>query len=395
MDKGDSLYIEIDGKDFVELLRKISLEFKIKSYIVGGFIRDYLLGVKNFDIDVVVEGDGVEFANLLSRYLEGDIVIHEAFRTVTLTYKNISIDVISARKEYYDYPAVLPRIEFSNIYDDLARRDFTINTLAYDVVENKFIDYFNGIQDLKTGVIRILHSKSFIDDPTRIFRAIRYSVRYSFAIESETERLLKESIDKIRLLTPDRIRNELFLILKEDKAKEMIEKVIYYGIDKIVFGDVSINTKNLDYFENSDIDIVLYRFLILFYLIKEKDLIKIKESLNISSLYLKSLEDLIFLCKQLKCKDKNVRKIRLTLQTTKKEVIKAISTMENGEAQRIVNTKLYITGEDIKNLGLKPSPLYGELMDKLFEAKMKGLLNNKEEEIEFAKKLIEQLKKGE
>ncbi|AIS52414.1 tRNA nucleotidyltransferase/poly(A) polymerase [Thermoanaerobacter kivui] len=389
------MYIEIDGKDFVELLRKISLEFKIKSYIVGGFIRDYLLGVKNFDIDVVVEGDGVEFANLLSRYLEGDIVIHEAFRTVTLTYKNISIDVISARKEYYDYPAVLPRIEFSNIYDDLARRDFTINTLAYDVVENKFIDYFNGIQDLKTGVIRILHSKSFIDDPTRIFRAIRYSVRYSFAIESETERLLKESIDKIRLLTPDRIRNELFLILKEDKAKEMIEKVIYYGIDKIVFGDVSINTKNLDYFENSDIDIVLYRFLILFYLIKEKDLIKIKESLNISSLYLKSLEDLIFLCKQLKCKDKNVRKIRLTLQTTKKEVIKAISTMENGEAQRIVNTKLYITGEDIKNLGLKPSPLYGELMDKLFEAKMKGLLNNKEEEIEFAKKLIEQLKKGE
>lgn len=376
-------------------MRKISLEFKIKSYIVGGFIRDYLLGVKNFDIDVVVEGDGVEFANLLSRYLEGDIVIHEAFRTVTLTYKNISIDVISARKEYYDYPAVLPRIEFSNIYDDLARRDFTINTLAYDVVENKFIDYFNGIQDLKTGVIRILHSKSFIDDPTRIFRAIRYSVRYSFAIESETERLLKESIDKIRLLTPDRIRNELFLILKEDKAKEMIEKVIYYGIDKIVFGDVSINTKNLDYFENSDIDIVLYRFLILFYLIKEKDLIKIKESLNISSLYLKSLEDLIFLCKQLKCKDKNVRKIRLTLQTTKKEVIKAISTMENGEAQRIVNTKLYITGEDIKNLGLKPSPLYGELMDKLFEAKMKGLLNNKEEEIEFAKKLIEQLKKGE
>ncbi|MDP9749710.1 CCA tRNA nucleotidyltransferase [Thermoanaerobacter pentosaceus] len=386
--------ILVNGIDLIRLLKEISLKTKIKSYIVGGVVRDFLLGVKNLDIDVVVEGDGIEFAYILLSYLKGDIVVYEAFRTATLSYHNFSIDIISARKEYYECPAALPTIEFSNIYDDMARRDFTINALAYDVMEGKILDYFNGLEDLKKGVIRVLHSKSFIDDPTRIFRAIRYATRYSFEIEEKTHNLMKESIENIRLLSADRIRNELLLVLKEDKAKEMIEKIISYGIDKVIFDEITLNTQNLDTVY-TNIEVELYRFLVLFYYLKEKDINEIEKKLRINKIYFKALKDLFFLREQLNCQNKNIRKIRETIDKTKEEVLRAIEVMEGEKAEKIIKGKLTVRGKDIKNLGLPPSPLYGELLDKVFEAKINGIITTGEEEIEFLKRLIEKLKKGE
>ncbi|ADD02384.1 Polynucleotide adenylyltransferase region [Thermoanaerobacter mathranii subsp. mathranii str. A3] len=386
--------ILVNGIDLIRLLKEISLKTKIKSYIVGGVVRDFLLGVKNLDIDVVVEGDGIEFAYILLSYLKGDIVVYEAFRTATLSYHNFSIDIISARKEYYECPAALPTIEFSNIYDDMARRDFTINALAYDVMEGKILDYFNGLEDLKKGVIRVLHSKSFIDDPTRIFRAIRYATRYSFEIEEKTHNLMKESIENIRLLSADRIRNELLLVLKEDKAKEMIEKIISYGIDKVIFDEITLNTQNLDTVY-TNIEVELYRFLVLFYYLKEEDINEIEKKLRINKIYFKALKDLFFLREQLNCQNKNIRKIRETIDKTKEEVLRAIEVMEGEKAEKIIKGKLTVRGKDIKNLGLPPSPLYGELLDKVFEAKINGIITTGEEEIEFLKRLIEKLKKGE
>ncbi|WP_028991917.1 CCA tRNA nucleotidyltransferase [Thermoanaerobacter thermocopriae] len=386
--------ILVNGIDLIRLLKEISLKTKIKSYIVGGVVRDFLLGVKNLDIDVVVEGDGIEFAYILLSYLKGDIVVYEAFRTATLSYHNFSIDIISARKEYYECPAALPTIEFSNIYDDMARRDFTINALAYDVMEGKILDYFNGLEDLKKGLIRVLHSKSFIDDPTRIFRAIRYATRYSFEIEEKTHNLMKESIENIRLLSADRIRNELLLVLKEDKAKEMIEKIISYGIDKVIFDEITLNTQNLDTVY-TNIEVELYRFLVLFYYLKEKDINEIEKKLRINKIYFKALKDLFFLREQLNCQNKNIRKIRETIDKTKEEVLRAIEVMEGEKAEKIIKGKLTVRGKDIKNLGLPPSPLYGELLDKVFEAKINGIITTGEEEIEFLKRLIEKLKKGE
>nr|WP_232192546.1 MULTISPECIES: CCA tRNA nucleotidyltransferase [Thermoanaerobacter] len=388
------LRILVNGIDLIRLLKEISLKTKIKSYIVGGVVRDFLLGVKNLDIDVVVEGDGIEFAYILLSYLKGDIVVYEAFRTATLSYHNFSIDIISARKEYYECPAALPTIEFSNIYDDMARRDFTINALAYDVMEGKILDYFNGLEDLKKGVIRVLHSKSFIDDPTRIFRAIRYATRYSFEIEEKTHNLMKESIENIRLLSADRIRNELLLVLKEDKAKEMIEKIISYGIDKVIFDEITLNTQNLDTVY-TNIEVELYRFLVLFYYLKEEDINEIEKKLRINKIYFKALKDLFFLREQLNCQNKNIRKIRETIDKTKEEVLRAIEVMEGEKAEKIIKGKLTVRGKDIKNLGLPPSPLYGELLDKVFEAKINGIITTGEEEIEFLKRLIEKLKKGE
>lgn len=386
--------IEVNGIDLIKLLKEISSKTKIKSYIVGGVVRDFLLGVKNLDIDVVVEGDGIKFAYTLLSYLKGDIVVYEAFRTATLSYDGFSIDVISARKEYYERSAALSTIEFSNIYDDMARRDFTINTLAYDVIEGKILDYFNGLEDLKKGLVRVLHSKSFIDDPTRIFRAIRYATRYAFEIEKKTHNLMKESIENIRLLSADRIRNEIFLILKEIKAKEMIDKFISYGIDKVIFDGITLNTRNLDRVD-ANLEVELYRFLVLFYYLKESDINKIEKRLRVNKIYLKALKDLVFLREQLNCQNKNIRKIRETIEETKEEVLRAIEVMEGEKAEKIIKGKLTVKGKDIKNLGLPPSPLYGELMDNVFEAKINGIIATRDEEIAFLKKLIEKLKKGE
>lgn len=386
--------IEIEGIDLIKLLREISLETKIKSYIVGGFVRDFLLGFKNLDIDVVVEGDGIEFAHILLSHLKGDILVYEAFRTATLRCDGISIDVISARKEHYKYPAALPTIEFSNIYDDMARRDFTINSLAYDIIEEKILDYFNGLDDLKKGFIRVLHPESFIDDPTRIFRAIRYAIRYSFEIEENTHDLMEKSIEKIRLLSAERIRNEIFLILKESKAKEMIDKLIYYGIDKVIFDGITLNTQHLDtVYVNLEIE--LYRFLLLFYYLKAKDINEIEKRLRINKIYLKALKDLVFLREQLNCQNKNIRKIRVTIEETKEEVLKAIEVMEGEKANKIIKGKLTIKGKDIENLGLPPSSLYGKLLDNVFEAKISGSIATRDEEIEFLKNLIKKLKEGE
>ncbi len=276
----------------------------------------------------------------------------------------------------------------------MARRDFTINALAYDVMEGKILDYFNGLEDLKKGLIRVLHSKSFIDDPTRIFRAIRYATRYSFEIEEKTHNLMKESIENIRLLSADRIRNELLLVLKEDKAKEMIEKIISYGIDKVIFDEITLNTQNLDTVY-TNIEVELYRFLVLFYYLKEKDINEIEKKLRINKIYFKALKDLFFLREQLNCQNKNIRKIRETIDKTKEEVLRAIEVMEGEKAEKIIKGKLTVRGKDIKNLGLPPSPLYGELLDKVFEAKINGIITTGEEEIEFLKRLIEKLKKGE
>ncbi|MGB9809331.1 MAG: CCA tRNA nucleotidyltransferase, partial [Caldanaerobacter sp.] len=199
--------IKINGEDLIDHLKQVSWQKGVKSYVVGGVVRDFLLGVENWDIDVVVEGNGIDFAYALNQYIKGEILTHEPFKTATIRKGNISIDVISARKEYYDYPAALPRIEFADIYEDMKRRDFTINTLAYDVLQERILDFFGGIEDLRKGIIRILHEKSFVDDPTRIFRAIRYSVRYSFKIEPVTQALMEDAIRYIAFLSEDRIRN--------------------------------------------------------------------------------------------------------------------------------------------------------------------------------------------
>jgi len=197
-------------------------------YIVGGPVRDVLLDVSNYDLDFVVEGDGIKFANALNERLKGELRLHRAFKTATILYKDARIDVVTARSETYERPASYPDVVPGTIKEDLFRRDFTINAMAVCLNKKNFgnlIDFFGGLKDLKKGVIKIMHDKSFIDDPTRIFRAVRFSTRFKFKIEPKTKRLMKKAIlaGAIGEVNRGRIKKEIELFLKEKNPLKCVE----------------------------------------------------------------------------------------------------------------------------------------------------------------------------
>ncbi|TCP63785.1 tRNA nucleotidyltransferase (CCA-adding enzyme) [Heliophilum fasciatum] len=204
-------------------------------YVVGGFVRDLLLKVNNLDIDLVVEGDGIAFATALAVQLGGRVKTHEKFGTAVVVWGQQKIDVATARREFYQYPAALPQVEASNLRQDLYRRDFTINALAICLNQRRFgelIDFFCGQRDLEQGFIRVLYNLSFVEDPTRILRAIRFEQRYGFQIEPETLLFAREAIARqmIKELSYDRLFAELVLILSEANPAPALRRITELGI---------------------------------------------------------------------------------------------------------------------------------------------------------------------
>ena len=214
--------------NIIEIVGKIADELKIKAYIVGGSVRDKLLGMSNYDLDFVVEGDGIKFAEVLNKKLKGRLITYKAFGTATIELKGKRIDVVTARKESYKYPAAYPIVKPGAIKDDLFRRDFTINSMALAIDKKglgRLVDFYGGQKDLTKGVIRVLHDKSFMDDPTRIFRAVRFSVRFGFKIEPHTKKLMKEAVldGFLGEVNAGRIRKEIELFLKEKNPKKCLD----------------------------------------------------------------------------------------------------------------------------------------------------------------------------
>jgi tRNA nucleotidyltransferase (CCA-adding enzyme) len=216
----------------VEVAARLSREHAIPVYLVGGLVRDLLLGRENRDLDIVVEGDGPHFARLLAAELGGRVREHQAFLTaVVVDPDGLHVDVATARSEFYREPAALPEVATSALRQDLYRRDFTINTLALRLGPGEgteLIDYFGGRRDLAEGVIRVLHSLSFIDDPTRVLRAVRLEQRLGFAIAPETLHLVAVAVEEgvFSRLSGSRLREELVLLL-DDPA------VALRGLDRL------------------------------------------------------------------------------------------------------------------------------------------------------------------
>jgi tRNA nucleotidyltransferase (CCA-adding enzyme) len=252
-------------KDVIKLCSRLAKEMDYKVYLVGGFVRDLVLGVKNFDLDIVVEGDGIEFAKRLSEKLNTKFIYHKRFGTATVIKdKKFKVDIATARKETYEYPASLPKVSFGDINDDLARRDFTINSMAVDISEEnygKLIDPFCGKKDLKKGLIRILHPLSFIDDPTRILRAIRFKERFNFKFEKETLRLLKEAVKKdlLEKVGPHRLRDELILILKEASPIKYIYRIKRLCGFKFIHPKILLKSENLSFLKRIEKKILWFK----------------------------------------------------------------------------------------------------------------------------------------
>lgn len=226
-------------KNLMELLESVGEladQAGVSVYVVGGFVRDVLLQIENLDVDLVVEGGGMEFAHLLGKQLGGRVKSHAKFGTSVLILDDgFRIDVATARMEFYRHPAALPTVEKSSIKSDLFRRDFTINSLALKLNGKEafcLIDHFNGSRDLRDKMVRVLHNLSFIEDPCRLFRAIRFEQRFGFAIGRQTEAFMKHAIEKKWLdqLSGPRLLNELKLILKEKKPLICIYRMMEFSL---------------------------------------------------------------------------------------------------------------------------------------------------------------------
>ena len=190
-------------------------------YLVGGVVRDLLLRRPTWDLDLAVEGDGPGFARTLADDLHAGLVVFERFATARLTMKDgTKIDVASTRRESYAEPAALPDVSPAPLSADLYRRDFTINAMAIQLNADRFgrlHDPYGGQRDLRSRTIRALHNESFIDDPTRIFRAVRFAQRFGFRLETNTARLLRQAAatDQVARLSGPRLCNEILLLLEE------------------------------------------------------------------------------------------------------------------------------------------------------------------------------------
>ncbi|MBU9722548.1 MULTISPECIES: CBS domain-containing protein [Bacillaceae] len=218
----DQMKKQLSGIAF-ELLYSIGKEadtLGMRAYLIGGMVRDLLMNRKNEDMDIVIEGDGILLAEHLLEKHGGQIRSHEEFRTATWKHPSgFKIDLTSARTEYYDFPAALPKVELSTIKEDLYRRDFTINAMGICLHQEEFgdlIDYFYGYEDLTHQRIKVLYNLSFVEDPTRILRGLRFENRFNFQMDEQTEALAKESANNLLSVSKQRISSELWRLLFEE-----------------------------------------------------------------------------------------------------------------------------------------------------------------------------------
>jgi tRNA nucleotidyltransferase (CCA-adding enzyme) len=219
--------------DLILKASQVSKEMGYSLYFVGGFVRDLLLDQPHLDIDLVVEGDAIALAKRLSGVVGGRVHSHDRFGTAKLIFKEEGtvvpfIDFVTARREFYEYSTALPQVERSSIKQDLYRRDFTINTMAISLDEDSFgelLDYYGGERDLEEGLIRVLHNLSFIEDPIRMLRAVRLEQRLGFRIEAMTEELISDALEWLDRVSGERIRQELDALFQEEELTKPLRRL--------------------------------------------------------------------------------------------------------------------------------------------------------------------------
>ncbi|MFZ5856577.1 MAG: CCA tRNA nucleotidyltransferase [Chloroflexota bacterium] len=235
-----SRFIPTPRRSLLRQVADLSAELGSPAYLVGGFVRDALLKRPINDFDIVIEGDATKLGRALVKHHGGRVTVHAPFKTATWFLPERAegeragsprpdfIDLISARSETYAHPAALPTVKLGSLVDDLRRRDFTVNSMAVRLDGDHFgelTDPLGGRADLERGLVRVLHPNSFVDDPTRLFRAVRYAARYQFQIESSTEALVPAALPYVDKLSPERLRHELDLIFEEEDSVPMMEKL--------------------------------------------------------------------------------------------------------------------------------------------------------------------------
>ena len=390
-------------------------------YVVGGFVRDLLLGIPNLDVDIVVEGDGIDFARKLAAELKGRVKTHAKFGTsVIILEDGFRVDVATARMEFYKHPAALPTVERSSVKADLFRRDFTVNSLAIQLTGKdafKLMDYFNGEKDLKDKMIRVLHNLSFIEDPCRIFRAIRFEQRHGFQIGKQTEAFMKTAVKKrlVDKLSGSRFLNELFLILKEDQPVPCIRRMMEFSLLQFIspgmLADVSgmktlervrevLSWAKMVPFVKTPEAWFIY-FMGLFYDLDDQAVPQAVERLRLPMRLQKRLETDLENCKEAiehlaRKKELGPAEIYEIFSPLSPEAIVFMLTLLDDDRVNHYATlyltqyhdlgKLFLTGDDLIRMGVKPGPIFQTVFKTLRDARVDGKVKTRQDEMALVQK---------
>ena len=389
------------------------------AYLVGGLVRDVFLKRENLDVDIVVEGDGIGFARTCAENLDVRVRSHRKFGTAVLIFPDgFKVDVATARMEYYESPAAPPIVETSSLKMDLFRRDFTINTLAVKLNESDYgtlVDHFGGQKDIKEKVIRVLHNLSFVEDPTRVLRAIRFEQRFGFKIGKLTLALIKNAvrINCFKGLSGRRLFLELKLLLMEQEPVKAIERMDELDLLQFISPDIKYTQRLKNLF--TEIKGVLSWFDLL-YLEEPYQSWKVYWYGLTSSLNLKALQNMAdrmqmadqesqrLLSQRIDMTpltdglfrsrgDNNYDLYTLLSQYDTEILLYMMARITNEKIKRMISnyftklkgTTVILKGKDLKGMGIPPGVIYKEIFNSLMEARLNNFVSTKKDEISFVK----------
>jgi len=408
-----------DRVDLIHLISNAAAELNVSLFIVGGFVRDLILGTPSADFDLVVEGEAIKLAKKLAAQHGGKVTAHSQFGTakwkLPSTFPLPALDFVTARSEFYPHPSALPEVERGSIKLDLHRRDFTINTLALRLDKDAFgdlLDFWGGEKDLRDGLIRVLHSISFVDDPTRILRAVRFEQRLNFKIEPRTLELISHALPLLDRVSGDRIRHELEAMLKEREPEKHLTRLGELGILKQIHPELDFNGDVAKRFVSVGATLAVAQ-----HGQGQAALpLQIYFALWLSALPHDSLEEVIARLKfSSKVGDviRQVSEIRLliphltpelkfselhtALGEFDREVLPLLLILCDDDSRRAHLTE-YVTritqvhiatdGSTLQAMGLKPSPLFKKIITRLQDAYLDGEIKNEEEEKSLLQKIL-------
>ena len=402
---------------------ELSQDIDTDLYLVGGCVRDIMLGAPEGNLDIDLAGSGIDrdFADRLADKLKGKVKSSSLFGThklsVPVGYQtNIEIDLALCRSEIYKTPGSLPDVIPGDLFQDLLRRDFSVSAMCIvlrspedqDWQWGQFIDPHAGYKDLKNEELRILHKNSFVDDPTRMFRLLRYSGRLGFAIEEETKKTFESSLNWVSVISGERIRHELEKIFEEKEVGVILSNCVMTGLLPAFLTQIDCNHlikfKGLKYSGDFKNDTAEFWFGIIGMNADKTQVEYLSRTLNLNSKQREVIEDSSSLNKQLQkhsaqlvSEDRkrsdiykflveyNVVAIQVCAATTCDMSIKIMLEMY---LSSLINTHIELSGDDLISLGVRKGPEIGELLNNLLYAKLDGQLPSIDSEMDYIKNYI-------
>ncbi len=397
----------------------LATQLKRPLYLVGGPVRDLLLGQSIQDFDLTVEGDAIDLAQRLAKKLRGSIKTHDRFGTAKLILttrsartaprSGASVDLATTRTETYAQPGALPDVTPGNLQSDLIRRDFSINAMAIRLDSDRFgelIDVYQGAADLKRGRVRVLHAQSFTDDPTRIFRAARFAQRFNFKVEAETLKLIPPALPVIDHVSGDRLRREFEAIFREDQPDKALAQLDHWGVLKQIDPEFHLAAEKRLRFRKAAPPFDSFTgWVWLLRRITLEGRARIAQRLNLAVEDVTDLNQVYEIQEQQDAvKDSPAPSVlyRLLNRYSDRALRTATTIIDDERTNRKIDhfiddlrgINISIDGKRLQELGLGPGPAMRRILDSIRAAVLDGLIVSPQQVEEFAKILIAREQEG-